>query len=296
MEISVLEKNYEDFTQKSKTIGKKIATTVSMLQLDSVNESVATAVLQMEGMVSKKPSRFESIPLIGKLMVKAKDNIEHQTLKNASMVEVVDRLFSSLTEKKDNMMQVMETLFGLKELLIEDVKFMIDQESLAKNIAIEGVGIETTKAKNLLVQVSQSIIKSRDRIGIIDATCKSAEASTIAVSQLLPALQGELITEMAIQAGLQELKDFKEIFDNTLSVVNELSQENNSSMIKVLEDVVDLTVVRSTDIVRLENNANARNKTQSDLMAKMTKARADQEKEIETLGRIRQTQQVLELK
>lgn len=295
-EISVLEKNYAEFTNTSKTIGSKIAESVSMLQLDSVNDSVAEAVLQMESMVSKSPSKFAQIPLIGKYLTKAKDNYKEQELKSSKMVDVVERLFASLTTKKDNMMNVMETLFSLKELLIKEVTFMIEQESLAKTISVEGQGIDSSKAKNLLVQVSQSIIKSRDRIGIIDATCKSAEATTVAVSQLLPALQGELITEMAIQGGLQELKDFKEIFDSTLEIVNNLSEENNSSMLKVLEDVIDLSVTRPMDIARLENTASQRAQVQGRLKQKLEKARQEQDKNILSLSNMRVTQHVLEIK
>jgi len=295
MEIATLEKNYEDFTNTSKVLGSKLATSVNMLQLDSVNASVAEAVLQMEGMVSKAPSKFAAVPFIGKYLVNAKNQLAEQELKSSKMVDVVERLFSSLTTKKNNMMDVMETLFGIKELLITEVEFMIEQEAIAKNIALDGTGIEVTKAKNLLVQVSQTIVKSRDRISVIDTTCKAAEATTVAVSRLLPALQGELITEMAIQGGLQELKDFKTIFDNTLDIVNTLSEENNTSMIKVLEDVVDLSITRPTDIARLEQTATSRNAVQARLKKKLADAQTQQEKDIKTLGEIRSGQQLLEV-
>lgn len=295
MEITTLEQNYANFTNTSKTLGSQLADSVNMLQLDSVNSAVAEAVLQMEGMVSKSPSKMASIPFIGKYLAKTKTDLAEKEIKSSKMVDVVDRLFTSLSTKKDNMMNVMETLFNIKELLITEVAFMIDQEALAREISLDGKGIEVTKAKNLLVQVSQSIVKSRDRISVIDTTCKAAEATTMAVSQLLPALQGELITEMAIQGGLQELKDFKTVFDNTLEIVNNLSEENNSSMIKVLEDVVDLSVTRPTDIARLEETAMSRNAVQSRLKKKLMAAQVQQDKDIKTLTEIRSEQQLLRL-
>jgi len=295
MGITTLEQNYANFTNTSKTLGSQLAESVNMLQLDSVNSAVAEAVLQMESMVSKSPSKMASIPFIGKYLSKAKTDLAEKEIKSSKMVDVVDRLFTSLSTKKDNMMNVMETLFNIKELLVKEVAFMIEQESLAREISMEGKGIEVTKAKNLLVQVSQSIVKSRDRISVIDTTCKAAEATTMAVSQLLPSLQGELITEMAIQGGLQELKDFKTIFDNTLEIVNNLSQENNSSMIKVLEDVVDLSVTRPTDIARLEETAMSRNAVQERLKKKLMAAQVQQDKDIKTLTEIRSEQQLLRL-
>lgn len=295
--IAILEENYKTFTNTSKDIGSKIAAGVSMLQLSDANSSVAEAVMQIEALTHKGegPSFISKLPLLGKYLVKAKRNLDHESLKSAKVVDVVDRLFNSLNDKKEDIMKVMYTLFELKEQLASEVNTMIEQEAEAKDLATsdETSNFEKSKAKNLLVQVSQSIIKCKDRIGIIDATCKSAEASTMAISSLLPALQGELITEMAIQGGLQELKEFKAIFDNTMRVVTDLTKENNASMVKVLEDVIDLSVTRPSDIALLESNATSREATQAKLHKKLEDARRQQDSNISTLITLRSNQKTL---
>lgn len=297
MSIEQLEQDYQTFAISSRDIGKSIAKSVSMLQLDNVNENVASAVVQIEQLTNKtETSALAKLPFFGKFITRAKASADEETLRTGKMVEVVDRLFTSLNDKKDNIVSVMGTLFDLKGQLANEVDIMVEKEGQAQEIAHSTDDFEALKARNLLVQVQQSIIKAKDRVQIIDATVRSAEASTLAISSLLPSLQGELITEMAIQAGLQELKEFKQIFDTTISVVEDLNTTNNSTMKSVMLDVVDLAISRPTDIVRLENLNQDRMKFKNQLQEKMNKAKKEQAKGLEVLAAVRSTQPVLELK
>lgn len=297
MSIEQLEKDYQDFATSSRDIGKNIASSVSMMQLDNVNESVAQAVVQIEQLTNKSeaPSALAKLPFFGKYITKASETIKEEQLRTGQMVEVVDRLFASLNAKKDNIVSVMSTLFELKEQLADEVGVMIEKETIAQEIS-QSNNIDGLKARNLLVQVKQSIIKATDRVQIIDATVRSAEASTMAISSLLPTLQGELITEMAIQSGLQELKEFKQIFDLTLKTVEELNATNNSSMKTVMLDVVDLAISRPMDVARLENLNTDRMKFRDQLQTKMDTAKKEQARGLEVLTNVRANQPVLELK
>jgi len=296
-DITTLEQSYSNFTSTSRDIGNKIASSVSMLQLNGTNQSVAEAVIQIEALTNKKESGgvLRNLPMVGKYFKRAEMSMNEQTLKTGKVVDVVDRLFNSLSSKKDNIMEVMETLFNLKEQLSVEVTTMVGHEAEAKAITVSSYAsaFEKAKARNLLVQVSQSIIKCKDRVGIIDTTCKSAEATTMAISSLLPALHGELVTEMAIQGGLQELKEFKIIFDSTMEIVNSLNKENSASMVSVLEDVIDLAVTRPTDLALLTENATNRIKTQERLQKKMEAAKLGQEADIIKISELRSEQKVL---
>jgi len=296
--IEQLELDYQAFANSSKDIGKGIAHSVSMMQLDVVNESVASAVIQIEQMANKGQERsaFAKIPYFGKFIDKAKASVKEEQLRTGKMVEVVDRLFESLNAKKENIVSVMGTLFELKNQLSNEVDVMIEKEALALEIAEDQDSLSGLKARNLLVQVQQSIVKAKDRVQIIDATVRSAEASTMAISSLLPTLQGELITEMAIQSGLQELKEFKQIFDLTIETVESLNTTNNSSMKEVMLDVVDLAISRPHDIARLESLNSDRSKFRDKLQAKMDAAKKEQVKGLEVLANVRSTQPALEVK
>jgi len=286
--IEQLEQDYQTFAKSSLTIGRSIANSVSMLQLDNVNESVAAAVLQIEALTNKSipESNLSRLPFFGKFIAKAKESNEQETLRSGKMVDVVDRLFASLTQKKDNIVSVMTTLFELKVQLEEELTEMVKKEATALEISADS-GISGLKARNLLVQVQQSIIKANDRVQIIDATVQSAEASTVAISSLLPSLQGELITEMALQAGLQELKEFKQIFDTTIEVVENLNTANNTSMKSVMLDVVDLAVSRPTDLVRLQKLNDDRTAFRNKLQDKMQAAKEEQLTSLTVLGDVR---------
>jgi hypothetical protein len=296
--IEQLEQDYQNFAANSRDIGKGIASSVSMLQLDNVNESVASAVVQIESLTNKSEggSALAKLPFFGKWVTKAKDSVKEEQLRSGQMIEVVDRLFNSLNTKKDNIVSVMTTLFELKEQLSNEVEIMVSKEAEAIEISNTDTGINALKARNLLVQVQQSIVKAKDRVQIINATVQSAQASTIAISSLLPTLQGELITEMAIQSGLQELKEFKQIFDTTIGVVEELNATNNSTMKTVMLDVVDLAISRPNDIAKLENLNSERVKFKGQLQAKMDNAKKEQEKGLLVLAEVRTGQQSLELK
>lgn len=297
MKIEDLERDYQDFASSSLNIGKKITSSVSMMQLNEVNESVAEAVLQIEGLINKgsTKSRFAKLPFFGKFIEKASETVKETQLKTGNMVEVVDAMFQSLTIKKDNIIEVMSTLFELQEQLASEVAIMEKNEEAAKIIAQED-SMDGVKARNLLIRIQQTLVKAIDRIGIIRATIRSAEASTSCISQLLPTLQGELITELALSAGLQELKEFKEIFDLTIATAEDLNVSNNGAMKSVMLEVVDLAIATPTDIARLSDLNRDRMEFQDKLQKRMNDRKAEQAEGLKVLAEVRNTQPVLELK
>lgn len=295
MNIKDLETAYSKFSTTSMKLGNQLADNISMLQLDDTNQNVVEAVLEIEKLTNKKEKSFlRKLPLLGRYVGKAEEAITEEKLRNSNITEVVGRLFSSLESKKNNIIDVMEKLYTIKEQLSHDVDEMIELEHTVKEIASSDLNnMEVSLAKNLMVQVTPSIIKAKDRIGIIDTTCRAAQATTQSISGLLPSLQGELITEMAIQGGLNELKEFKELFDNTMSTVHQLTKENQTNMGQVLEDVIDLSVTTSRDIVAIENSGKERAALHAKLKEKMAKAVKKRDEDIQRLDVVRENQQVL---
>jgi len=290
--VAELERQYENFSASTRDIGKGIARSVSMLQLDEVQETIASAVIQIEKVTNKTDkSAFSKLPFLGKYFQKAKEEIKEEQLKSGSMTEVVDRLFEALLAKKENIVSVADTLYNLKDKLIQEVQGLEQQESQVLEIT-HNDGSEGFKARNLLVQIQPTLIGAKDRIGVIDATIRSAEVCSTKISSMLPALHGGLITEMSIQAGLQELSDFKQVFDATVDVVEDLNRTNNESMNKVLLDVVDLAVSNPTKnaVSRIENLNKDRSELQMKVKAKLAKATQEQQKTLESLAEVRQAQ------
>lgn len=289
MTIEKLEDSYKEFSKKSRDDGKKISSTISMLQLDEVSDTIVNAVKTIEDIVarSKEKSFMSRVPLFGKYFDKATDSFKEENMKNSTVTETIDRLFKAMSDKQSQISGVMKTLFETRERLIEEHSVMLEQERYAIEIAQQG-GMEGFKARNLLVQLQQAIIKTQDRVSIIDATLKSAEASSLQISGMLPTLQGELITEMSIQAGLKELQDYKEIFDKTVEMVEDINETNSNSMQTVLSNVAELAVLSPVNLTRLENTQAKREKFQAELRQKMNKAHSDQVIALEKLQDIRE--------
>lgn len=294
LDIQALETQYEQVSATTRDLGKGIAKSVSMLQLDGVQETIANAVIQIESVTNKSTSsKYAKVPFIGKFLASATEEVKNQELKTGEMVVVVERLFAALEGKKKNIVAVADTLFDLKEKLINEVSGLVEQETVVQEFLETGENSsDTFKAKNLLVQIQPTIIQSKDRIQIIDATIRSAEVCSMKISSMLPALEGNLITEMSIQAGLQELRDFKGVFDATVEVVEQLSHDNNKTMNSVLLDVVDLAVANpsSKQLMRLENSNAERAKLSSDIKTKLAKAVETREKAMVTLANTRESQ------
>lgn len=287
--IQDLEASYKASTIASRDQGNKISESISMLQLSEVDGAIATAIATIEGMTRKgqgKSSFFAKIPLLGGMIQKAADNLDEQQIRSGKMVEVVNRLFTSLDDKQKNISSVMSTLYDLREKMLQEQEHLLEQDAAGTVLAQED-GMTGFKAKNVLVQVKHSLTKQHDRIQIIETTIQAAQASSLQICAMLPSLQGELVSEMAIQAGLQELKEYKQIFDTTVDLVADINQRNNESMKAVLLDVVDLAVNTKSDIARLEATANSREKFQQELKNKMQKAVATRDKQLEKLTEIR---------
>lgn len=291
--ITQLEQQYEDFSANTLAIGTKLAASVKELQTTEVQESIANAVIAIEKVTHKEKSFFQKIPGIGKFITAAKETAKETSIREGNMVDVIDRLFKSLNKKKDTIVAVSESLYELKGQLETQVLGLIDQEVLVLELSnAKDETLETFKARNLLVQIQPTIIKAKDRIGVINVTIQSAQVSAQKIASMLPALHGELITEMSIQTGLQELKEFKEIFDATVEVVEELSHNNNISMNKVLLDVADLAVNKPTAkaLARIENTNAERTKLAMEIKAIMAKGIKERESALVVLADARENQ------
>lgn len=273
MNIEQLEAGYDAFTNEHNRIATGIAKSMSHLDLKEVKDSIAEAALQMQDLVATpEPSALSRIPFIGKYIAKAGKAVDEEKLRTASIQEVVDHLFNSLSDKKDNIMRVMESMYELQGRLKEEAQGLLTQEALAEELIANESGIAVSRAKNLLVQIKDSLIKIKDRIQIISGTIASAEASAIKISSMLPSLRGELITELAISGGLKELDEFREIFNATVDVIETVNVNNSKNMQKIMLDVVDLAVSTPRNLARLEDlNSNRTNFT-NQLKEKMLNA------------------------
>lgn len=300
--ITEYQSAYASSVSKSKEIGKELASSISMLQLDVVKETLATSVVEIESLSNKSTSKsvLEKLPGMGRWFTKAKEKLRDEQLQNGSMSSAVDRLFKALNEKKQNIEDIAETMFRLKKKLAEECSAMEALElDMEKSIDIEELKeADVLRAKGLLTQIKPNIIKAKDRQGVITATIASAEQCALQISAMLPMLESEMITELTIQGGLQELKEFKSIYDSTVEIIEDINEQNEVAVKEVLLDVVDMAIVAPTSkaLAQLESRNKSRLELQDKLNKKLEQAKINQDSSLKKFNEIRANQNLLESK
>jgi hypothetical protein len=289
--IDQLQEQFQAVHSESLAIGKQYAESIDMLSLGEVKETIAKSIVEMESLVNRKTSFLERLPWAGKHLAKARDSAKTQSLQSGSMVETVDRLFNTLSKKNDNVMQVMQRIFKIREHVKNYVKVLSVQEAEIENyLDTAGDTFEAQRAKNLLVQVKPSIVKARDRMAVMTGTLNSAAVATQTISGMLPSLQGELQTELAINASMNELKEFKDIFDATLDLVEELNYSNNKQIQETLLEVNQLSIQSPRNLKRLEQNQIERQQMNAKLEAQTIQAKQEQDKSLARLSELQKSQ------
>lgn len=295
-DITKLETQYADLHSQSLDIGKQLASSIDMLSIGDTKELIAKSIVEMESLVNRKESMLERLPFMGKYFAKARDAAKEETIKSANMVETVERLFTTLKNKKDNMMEIMEEIYKIREFTKQYAEHLDKQKAEITEYLDEVRGtddelsMDATKAKNLLVQVSPSLIKARDNVATMNGILNTAQMAATKISAMLPALQGEMQTELAINAGLSELKEFKEVFDATSDLIHEVSYTNSENLNATILEVTALEVSDPKHVARLEEAQVKRIKLNKQLKEQQTLALENQNKTIDRLEKITQNQ------
>lgn len=291
--ITDLQNEFQTVHAESLAVGKQLAESIDMLSIGDVRETIAKSIVEMESMVNRKSSLLEKLPWAGRYLAKARDAAKAENMQqNGSMVKTVDRLFKTLTKKNESVMDVMERLYGIRQHLTQYVSILREQESqVLAFLEKEGDTFEAQKAKNLLVQIKPSIVKSIDRLEIMSGTLNSAQVASQAISGMLPSLQGELQTELAIKASMTELKEFKDLFENTLDLIEDLNYQNNKDVQETVLEVNQLAIQNPRNLKRLEAAQKERRMLHLELAKRNEEARENQAIALERLTNIQADQQ-----
>lgn len=294
--IDDLQNNFTEMHSQSLAIGKKLAGSIDMLSIGDVQETIARSVVEIEGIVGRKTSMLEKLPWAGKFLTKARDKAKEEQLKSGSIVATVDRLFQSLSNKNDNVMEVMEDLYKIREHAKQYLLALTEQEAeVLEFLQDEELSdtFEGQKARNLLAQIKPSIIKTRDHIAIMNGNLNAAQVASSTISGMLPSLQGELQTSLAINGAMNELKEFKDIFDSTIDLIEELNHTNNTNVQETILSVNELTIHSPKGLKRLEQNQIERAKLNEKLTKQTEQAKLAQLDAIDRMTSIQNNQLAL---
>lgn len=293
--VEELQQQFTKVHQESLGVGRELAESIDMMSVGEVRETIAKSVVEMESLVNRESSFLEKLPWAGKYLAKARDSAKTESAATGKMVEVVDRLFSTLKAKNDTVMNVMERIYQMRAHMLQYVDVLQKQEAaLEKFLEDEGDTFEAQKARNLLVQVKPSIVKARDRLAVMTGTLNSASQASETISSMLPSLQGELQTELAIKASMNELREYKQLFDATIESVEELNYANNKQIQETVLEVGSMSISNPTNLARLAKNQEERQEMHRKLHANTVAAKEAQLKALDQLDQI-QSKQTLSL-
>lgn len=289
--IDAIQLEFQQVQTESLAAGKLLAESIDMLSVGEVKETIAKSLVEMESLVSRESSKLERFPILGKYLAKARDTAKVEMAQSGKMVETVERLFKTLKNKNDNVMDVMERIYNIREHVKQYIVILQAQEAVLEEfLESDNDSFEAQKARNLLVQIKPSIIKSHDRLAVMAGTLNSAQVASQAISSMLPSLQGELQTELAINSAMNELHEFKEIFDATVNMVEELNHSNNVQVRATVLEVNQLAVQNPRNLERLKKNQEDRQQMHLELRKQTQEAQAKQIQALGDLSKLQESQ------
>ena len=279
-----------------------LAEKIGMLELDETGEFVTNSVMQLQelamgnkkidsGLWGKTKGTLLALPGVKTLagaVGAIKDEAEKQSITNGSVRDLAEKLFGSLESKKDTIESTtisIMTIEEAREINLVEMNKMLG----AVNEIIDSPDTspkELFQAKNMLIQVEEAIMQSQTKVDQVSTILEVAQASTYQITSLLPSIKSNFLDDMAINAGLQHLLQYKSMYDATVNLVNDIQETNADKINETMLDVVDITIsVAQTD--RLTRIGQKRIDGHKKLVELTTKQFKKQDESIQALAGIK---------
>lgn len=276
-----LSDEYNVVLNRSERVAQNIAAGVDLADLDGAAEDLAKVVLEIEQASKQSYSVMEKIPLIGSLLVSAKQRAEIEMIKRKTVEEVTTRMFDQLTVRATKLQESVGVLEDVEQgLILEEAQlsnlvgnsvFLLEDQSGMKRT-------EIMLCKDVGTKAGVSLMQNRKNKQIIDITVRAAMELSNEVSKQLPALKQALNSELTIAQSLNNLRQFKKTFDETTDAINKISDTNQDMMFEVVNDVIDVKGRDEKNLIRLKETAKKNNERGAAMRKKMQEVDAHKEK------------------
>lgn len=282
-------------------VSQKLAEDVSMLELGETKELITNAILELEefaganeavsiGFVGKIQNGLLALPggkTVAKILGDVKEEKEKNDLASGNIKEAAERLFATLENKQVTLEKTTYSVMEIKERRVQDLGTLEDMESSLTEM-LENPNTspkELFQARNMIIQVKEALIQSNSKIDQVEIIIESAQSSSFAITSLLPKIKNNFLDDLTIATSLNHLLQYKEMFDSTLTLVNNIEEHNFEKINRAMVDVVDLNVTTSeTD--RLTRMSKGRITAHDKLIAKTKEQIAKQTISINELSKV----------
>lgn len=297
--VDTLKTQFTTLQDEAYVVSQRLAEDISMLELDETKEMITNAIAELEafaganeavsiGFMSKIGSGLLALPgakTIAGLVTDVKTESDKQQLASGNIKEAAERLFATLENKQKTLEKTTFSVMEIKTRRDADLGILYDlEQELVDILEDENTSPkENFQARNMIIQVKEALIQSTSKIDQVGIIIESAQSSTFAITSLLPKIKNNFLDDLTIATGLNHLLQYKEMFDSTLRLVNDIEEHNFAKINKAMIDVVDLNITTSqTD--RLTRMSKGRLEAHDKLIQKTKNQIALQTKSIKELS------------
>lgn len=289
-----LNEEYNVILSQSEQTAQNIASGVDLADLDAAAEDLARVVFEIEEASNKKYSAVEKIPFVGGLLMSAKQKAETEMLKRKTVEEVTNRMFDQLTVREQKLRQSVGILEAVEDGLIKEEATLTNLVGNS-NLLLEDQSAEMKKTeimlcKDVATKASVSLLQNKKNRQVVDVTVRCAMELSNEVSKQLPALKQALNSELTIAQSLNQLRQFKQTFDQTTEAINKISDANQDNMWEIMEDVLDVKARDEKQFARLKELGSKNVERTKKLHEKVNQAEKHKDKMYEATQQLLQEQ------
>lgn len=264
---------YDSILGQSTNTNRDLSDMVKVMDLGETKKIIIDAMGEINKMSRKKGesavTRFLRNFGAGKLIDKVKDDVSDTIIEGSSVAEVSQRLLDAVVTKRDNVSNIVDKLFNLKQT-------MLDSHQNLKAI-VGGIDEyweqfderEKFHLLNLKSEILETMSFHEDNILSADGTIRAAEMATTQISQMIPKLRSQVNDSMIIRGSLNELEELTSLCDTISEACAEMRSENRDKMEQTLLSVLDKSVVSDKQIALIDQNARRQLEIQSTLANKI---------------------------
>lgn len=272
--------NIYNSTKKSDTAASaKLTDGFTLKGMDEVKGMVASAMMQIEdlsnkgkeqtaigGITSKALAVVDSKnKWIGKWFGDKAEDLRHEAHAQSTISEIVTTLRTNIEAKREEVVNLIEDTASIRETMLSSISVYKDLST--KVDAIVSAATPNTRA---LFDAQQLATRTRSTIAVMETDIKSviepllagASISVQEIQGLLPTIENDLQSKLAIKAFQQQLQDLHEMTKAVSDLSIEAGDKIRSSVNDTIYNSFELLGESGVDVARLEKYAEEEKKHQ----------------------------------
>jgi len=262
--INELEKQFQNFVDKSEDFTSKIAVNINMQELDEINQYIAESYQYIEQYASntemdkktKAYNQLTNVPVLGTWAQKKIDRIKETNMQNSSVKDVLEEMFKNFSIKQKRLVE----LTGVAENMGKELSKQ-EQELTQYIDTLENI-IETTDSRVEKMKAVEMVNQGRTRLHTIREQVHNKLIYIIdmmehlhgKLSKTIPSLKVELMNETSIAGMINSISDIVSVTNKIQDLRNDISKHSSEKMTSLISEAYkDLTA--GTDIEFYEEAA-----------------------------------------